>query len=248
MNERPTGASSSVRQQLLFWWILFVVFQSAERLFLLKDAAEHEAPSFALLTQTFLVGLRGDFIVATIALALAALAGGAFTLAWKWRAAWQKERLPFHAAYRRGLRAGGLALAAILLVLLFTDMGYYGFNQQHLDFVFLEYIDDLLSHAPDTEETNRQAAQQTDAELGDWRKWGGRVVQFVLLQALAVGAWCWPRAFRRDPRPTTTANRAVIVATPPGYQGHCPCLVRWSPRWSTASLPEMSFQRIKPFC
>ena len=70
-------------------------------------------------------------------------------------------------------------------------MGYYGFNQQHLDFVFLEYIGDLLSHAPDTEETNRQAAQQTDAELGDWRKWGGRVVQFVLLQALAVGAWCW---------------------------------------------------------
>ena len=154
MSERRTDAGSSVRQQLLFWWILFVVFQSAERLFLLKDAAEQEAPSVGILAQTFLVGLRGDFIVATIALALAALTGMIFSLAWKWRAAWRKERLPFQAAYRRGLRAGGLALAAFLLVLLFTDMGYYGFNQQHLDFVFLEYIDDLFSQAPEAGETH----------------------------------------------------------------------------------------------
>ncbi|MGE0275296.1 MAG: LTA synthase family protein [Nitrospiraceae bacterium] len=236
MNERTTGAGSSVRQQLLFWWILFVVFQSAERVFLLKDAASQEAPSLALLTQTLLVGLRGDFIVATIALALAALAGGIFSLAWNRRAAWQRERAPFHAAYRRGLRAGGLALSAVLLGLLFTDMGYYGFNQQHLNFVFLEYIDDLLSHAPDTQETNRQAAQQTDAELGDWRKWGGRVAQFVLLQTLAVGAWWWlytrgvaPALTRWTPTSSLRANATFglcLVAGASGFHHQGPYGIR----------------------
>jgi hypothetical protein len=34
----------SIRRQLFFWWILFVVFQSAERLFLLKGAVEAESP------------------------------------------------------------------------------------------------------------------------------------------------------------------------------------------------------------
>ena len=75
MNKARIETKSSVRRQLLFWWILFVVFQSAERLFLLKEAVDAESPSAAMLIQTLLVGLRGDFIVATIALALAAIVG-----------------------------------------------------------------------------------------------------------------------------------------------------------------------------
>ncbi|HJR77581.1 MAG TPA: hypothetical protein VJ805_11425 [Nitrospiraceae bacterium] len=66
---------SSLRRQLLFWWILFVVLQSAERIFLLREAVEAESPSPAMLVQTLLVGLRGDFIVGTIALALASVVG-----------------------------------------------------------------------------------------------------------------------------------------------------------------------------
>ena len=149
MSPRQSDAGPSVRQQLLFWWILFTVVQSAQRLFLLKEAAEQEAPSLALLAQTFLIGLRGDFIVATIALAMAALMGAVYFLAWQGRAAWRKEPSPFPSAYRRGLRAGGLTLAGFLLILLFADMGYYGFNQQHLDFVFLEYVGDLVSRTPE---------------------------------------------------------------------------------------------------
>ncbi|HET6676450.1 MAG TPA: LTA synthase family protein, partial [Nitrospiraceae bacterium] len=191
MSPRQSDAGPSVRQQLLFWWILFTVVQSAQRLFLLKEAAEQEAPSLALLAQTFLIGLRGDFIVATIALAMAALMGAVYFLAWQGRAAWRKEPSPFPSAYRRGLRAGGLTLAGFLLILLFADMGYYGFNQQHLDFVFLEYVGDLVSRTPEIGETHQQAAQQTGAELGDWRKWSGRVAQFLLLQALAIGVWWW---------------------------------------------------------
>lgn len=107
-------AGSSVRQQFLFWWILFVVFQSSERLFLLRDAAEEELPSLALLVQTFLVGLRGDFIVTTIALVLAALGGIGFAFLRKGAAALGGEGLPFHLAYRRVLRTGGLVLAGTL--------------------------------------------------------------------------------------------------------------------------------------
>ena len=186
-----TETGPSVRRQLLFWWILFVMFQSAERLFLLKDAVEAESSSPAMLVQTLLVGLRGDFIVATIALVLAAFAGVFFTFARRWVVAWRGNGAPFHVAYRQGLNAGGLVLAGILFLLLFADMGYYGHNRQRLDFVFLEYLGDLFSEDPEAGQTNKQAAQQTGAELSDTSKWGVRIAQFLLLELLAVGVWCW---------------------------------------------------------
>jgi hypothetical protein len=44
-----TAVGPSTRRQLFFWWILFVVIQSAERLFLLKDALEAESPTPTML-------------------------------------------------------------------------------------------------------------------------------------------------------------------------------------------------------
>ena len=40
MRRRWAEARASFRKSLLFWWILFVVIQTAERMFLLPDALE----------------------------------------------------------------------------------------------------------------------------------------------------------------------------------------------------------------
>jgi phosphoglycerol transferase MdoB-like AlkP superfamily enzyme len=227
MNKARIETKSSVRRQLLFWWILFVVFQSAERLFLLKEAVDAESPSAAMLIQTLLVGLRGDFIVATIALALAAIVGSVLAAVRKGAAAWRGKDLSFHQAYRFGLRTGGVVLAGVLFLLLFADMGYYGYHRQRLDFVFLEYVGDLFTQAQVTEENpQQQAARQTDAELGDWSKWGMRVTQFLLLEMLAIGAWWWtftkaviPTLSRWRPASSLQANAALALCLLAGAAG-----------------------------
>ena len=71
MMQRWADARASIRKSVLFWWILFVVMQMAERVFLLRDAFEQETPSLPLLFKTLIVGVRGDFITATFALVLA---------------------------------------------------------------------------------------------------------------------------------------------------------------------------------
>jgi phosphoglycerol transferase MdoB-like AlkP superfamily enzyme len=191
MTMTPKTNGSSMRRQLLFWWILFVVLQSAERMFLLREAVEAESPSPAMLMQTLLVGLRGDFIVGTIALALASIVGIMPAVLWKGASAARGRALSFHTAYRLGLRAGGLLLSLVLFILLIVDMGYYGHHRQRLDFVFLEYVGDLFNQAHVAAQTPQQAAKQTDAELDDWSKWGSRIAQFLLLELLAIGAWWW---------------------------------------------------------
>ena len=52
MMARWAEARSSVRKTVLFWWILFVVMQTAERLFLLRDAFAQETPTLSLLLHT----------------------------------------------------------------------------------------------------------------------------------------------------------------------------------------------------
>ena len=40
---RPTASSSfSIRQLVLFWWMLFAALQPGERIFLLRDAVAQE--------------------------------------------------------------------------------------------------------------------------------------------------------------------------------------------------------------
>ncbi|MGC3976501.1 MAG: hypothetical protein QM771_19280, partial [Nitrospira sp.] len=70
MMQRWAEPGASIRKSVLFWWILFVVIQMAERVFLLRDALDQETPTAPLLLKTFLVGVRGDFITATFALVL----------------------------------------------------------------------------------------------------------------------------------------------------------------------------------
>jgi phosphoglycerol transferase MdoB-like AlkP superfamily enzyme len=186
-----TTMTGSVRRSMIFWWILFVAMQAAERLFLLPDAVAQERPSASLLFDTFVVGLRGDFITGTCALLLAASCAGFATLTLMGWRRWHGGIGSGAQLFRRALHPACAAFAMLLLILLCVDMGYYTHNRQHMDFVFLEYVGDLLASPAAAHQTNEQAVKQTGAELGDGGKWALRVLAFFALQALAIGVWGW---------------------------------------------------------
>ncbi len=226
MMERWTGAGASIRKTVLFWWILFVVIQTAERLFLLGDALEQETPSVPLLLTTLVVGVRGDFITATFALALAlAAACGGTLLSHKWNDLRGSSTLCVR-AFHRSFPVSAALVGLLLFVLLCVDMGYYGFNRQHMDFVFLEYIGDLFAPATTTGGTNVQAMQQTSAELGAAGKWAWRLTCFLALQAAGIGLWWWtfstavvPALSRWRPGSGFQANAFLVVALVAGGAG-----------------------------
>lgn len=218
--------AGTIRRSVLFWWILFVVLQVAERLFLLRDAWTQETPTVPLLLHTFVVGLRGDFISATSALVLALILAGLGTLlSWGWQRVRGTVAAPAR-LFQRALQPACVSLALLLLILLCVDMGYYTFNRQHMDFVFLEYVGDLLTSPSTPSETNDQAAKQTGAELGEGAKWAVRVSSFFLLQGIAVGLWWWlfsaavrPAIIRWRPASGFQANALLCVGLVAGGAG-----------------------------
>jgi len=226
MMGRWTGAGASIRKTVLFWWILFVVIQMVERLFLLGDALEQETPSLRLLLTTLMVGVRGDFITATFALALALAGAGGWTLlSHKWDDLRRSSTLcarAFHPAFH----VSALLVGLLLFTLLCVDMGYYGFNRQHMDFVFLEYLGDLFAPATTMDGTNVQAMQQTSAELGEVGKWAWRLSCFLALQVAGIGLWWWsfsvavvPALDRWRPGSGFQANAFLVVALIAGGAG-----------------------------
>jgi phosphoglycerol transferase MdoB-like AlkP superfamily enzyme len=189
---------------LVFWWILLFLVQGAERLFLLREAVRVEAPTPAVLGLTLLTGARADLILATLAVAIAAL-GAVVVAAPLALAARRGSAGRVAASFRSSLRAWCWAVAVVFLLVLTVDMGYYGYNRQHLDTVFFEYVEEMLPHAavatPGGETTTgaRQAIEQTRAEVGDAGKWAVRLAAFALLQAAVIAGWWW--LFRRRVAP-----------------------------------------------
>jgi phosphoglycerol transferase MdoB-like AlkP superfamily enzyme len=215
-----------MRKTVLFWWILFVVMQMSERVFLLRDAFEQETPTLPVLLKTLIVGVRGDFITATFALVLAGVgAGGWAVLRYAWPGARRSASL-LAGSFRPALHTGCALIGLLLFVLLSVDMGYYGFNRQHMDFVFLEYIGDLLAPAAAPDGTNVQAMQQTSAELEAGGKWAGRLAIFLSIQAAGMGLWWWgfsaavvPALNRWRPGSGFQANALLVVALVAGGAG-----------------------------
>jgi Sulfatase len=202
----------SVRRAVVFWWGVFLIIQQAERLFLLTETVSFEPPTWALIVSTLTVGFRADLIVATIAVALACLLAGvrfAFHVSWRRMLGLTKAR----DAFRLSMLGGFFVVALVLMAGLATDMGYYGYSQQHLDLTFFEYVDDLF--APSGEQTN-QAAAETAAQLTQMPRWAARLALFIGTESSALFIWWY--AFRR-----------MIE----------PALARWSlrsPRFRTALL------------
>ena len=123
----------------------------------------------------------------------------------------------------------------LLFVLLSVDMGYYGFNRQHMDFAFLEYVGDLFAPAATTETTNAQALRK-DKQAPSWRRVGsGQAgVVFLCIQAVAIGLWWWcysalvvPVLFRWRPVSGIQANAILCACLIGGGAGFHPSETVW---------------------
>ena len=205
----------------VFWWLLLLLIQQAQRLLLTSLALARESTSARTLAQTLLTGVRADLITAGFGMAAAlalAIVLGSLVLAGR-----RVTGRPLHPArtYRRALVAASVATTLVFLVVLTVDMGYYRYSGQRLDFVFFEYVGDMLDQAGSGTTMDTQAGRQTSAEAGDVGKWVAPVAGYVALQVLFVGGWLlvfrrWVRprlaaAQSRAPR-ATVATLAVVVA------------------------------------
>jgi hypothetical protein len=179
----------SFRRTLVFWWGLYLVVQQAERFFLLNEAWSVEPPTIALLARTLWTGMRADLIVATIGVLLAAFLGMLIGLVWGMFQMLRAGRWSVGPRLRPGFTIASWGIAVVLMTGLIVDMGYFHYNKQHLDFVFFEYVDDLITHAREIGGREGQAVQQTSAELQGGEKWGLRVLAFLGLELCAVIVW-----------------------------------------------------------
>ena len=215
----PTDTRRSFGRTLVFWWVLLLLVQQAQRLVLLALAGAGDLPSARVLLATLGTGVRADLVVTGFAVAasfLVALVAGIIVLVVRGRAS----------ARRVAVRAFAVA-AAVTTVLAFLvetlDLGYYRYSGQRLDFVFLEYVGDVLEELTTTKAAvDTQVGRQTAAEVQDLRRWIVPVAGYLALEIGALAAW-W-LAFRHwvapalaawqasAPRLTATALVLVVAA------------------------------------
>jgi phosphoglycerol transferase MdoB-like AlkP superfamily enzyme len=200
----------SFRRAVVFWWILFLVLQQTERLFLLPQALSLETPAPGLLFKTLVIGLRADFITSTLGIVIAVLLAGGLGVIFS---AFGRWFAPLKAAspYRLGFFLAAGLVAVLFLILLTVDMVYSYYNQQHLNFVFFEYLSDLFASHNDAGIPSEQAEQQTGAELQDRGRWVWRLSAFAFAEGIAIAAWWF--VFRRLQPLLAGYGRAVSPAT-----------------------------------
>ena len=233
----PVDKSSSLSRLLAFWWVLFVIIQQTQRLFLFPETAALEWPTTGLLLRTLGTGLVGDMISATGTVAVAAVLGVLLNIPVSRLSKTAKR----NGGYRMRLNVALAVVGCLLLVILIVDVGYYGFSQQHVNFVFFEYLDDLL-HTSGNETGASQAAEQTVAELEDGGKWGVRIGTFLLLEGLAIAGW-WvafkqkvgPMLARWDTQRPVVASVVLVTTVLSGAAGLGPFEQSWSHRTATDS-------------
>src|SRR5207247_7945815 len=170
-------------------------------------------------------GLVGDIVGATGAVAVAAVLAGLLSVSF-FRSS---KTTNGPGGDRAGLNVALAVVGGLLLVILIVDVGYYGFSQQHVNFVFFEYLDDLL-HTSGNETGASQAAEQTVAELEDGEKWGVWIGTFLLLEGLAVAGW-WvafkqkigPMLARCETQRPVVASVVLVTGVVGGAAGLGPC-------------------------
>ena len=197
VNAQSSDTMARPLQRLLaFWGVVFLLIQQVERLYLLPEAMAIEWPLFGDLLKTLAVGFLTDLVTTVCAMAMAVLLAGVLSLPLA-LAGKREGRHPVVVAYRRALAVSLGLIAVCLLAASTADMCYYGYNHQHLDFVFFEYVDEMFHAAHGVHAS--QAAEQTSAELSDTDKWIFRIGSFLSMQACTFAVW-WT-GFRRGVAP-----------------------------------------------
>lgn len=188
------NASRSFWHLFFFVLILFLLLQQGQRLFLFSEALTIEVPERDTLIKTAITGFRADVIISSLA------AGFAAVLAWCYltlRFGWANAKIALRAPNRFAdmFRTSSWFVGGALMLVLMVDMGYYHYAHTHLDFVFFEFIEDLMfprEHAGAVAENStapNQALQQTGAELQEFKKWSWIVAGFFGVEFLLTLGW-----------------------------------------------------------
>jgi len=198
----------SLVERFAFWWLLLVVVQQAQRVFLIGAAALRDVPSPTVLGLTLVTGLRADLVTASFAM-LAALAVALVVAA----PVALRGRPRARAALVRTLGVAAAVLSVAYVAVLTVDMGYYLYSGQRLDAVFMEYVTDLLGQGRHGEVAGSQVGAQTAAELSEVGTWAVRVLSYAALMTAAIVGW--RLVFRRGLAGALAARpRATALALP----------------------------------
>jgi hypothetical protein len=198
-SERPRWP---VGETVVFWWVLLLLVQQAQRLVLLALAGARELPSAHVLLATLGTGVRADLVVAGFAIAasfVVALVAGLGVLVVRRGANPRRVGV-------RALAVAAVVMAGLAFLVETLDLGYYGYSGQRLDFVFLEYLGDVLEELTTKPAVDTQVGRQTVAEMQDLRSWIVPVAAYLALESGALASW-W-LAFRRWVAPALAAWQA----------------------------------------
>ena len=202
------SAPRSLSLTLVFWWGVYLVIQSAERLFLVATTISREPPTAATLGTTLRAGFRADLMGAAggivIAVVLGLVIGASLAIAKRWR---KGQAVP-GSPWKVGVTVGAVVVALLMLAVATADMGYYHYSQRRADLVLLESVIDVFSPPTrahlDSSLVDRQTAAQADGV-----RWVGYAAAFAGAMAAAIVAW-W-LAFTRAVGPLL---RRCIAAAP----------------------------------
>jgi Sulfatase len=216
----------SFRSVLVFSWILILVIQQAERLFLIATTMRREPITLPTLAVTLLTGLRADLIAATFATVAAVVLGlliAPLPALVKW---WRGARAGAWSPWRQGLTVAATLVVLFVLAVTMADMGYYHHSQQRLDLVFLEYLNDVFAQASQADVATSQVGSQTAAELQEGGKWARYVAAFLIAMVASCAAW-WllfarvvaTAIHRWETRAPKTTSLAVALSLAVGATG-----------------------------
>ena len=211
------GRRWSFGETFVFWWLLFLVIQQAQRLTLMVGTALREPRPPGVLAKTLATGLRADLVVAGFGIVAALLIAGLIGSVVIVIRAIRRAPLATSRAYKRPLAASSAVLALMAFLVLTVDMGYYRYSHSRLDFVFLEYVSDVLDQLRHGSTVGAQVGRQTTAEASDLNRWLLPVAGYLALEAGAIAGWWWAfaRRLRRSPAVTSgIAHGSDLVPGP----------------------------------